>query len=416
MIDSAHTSAAGPVDDVRAPPQVQRPKTLVPSGRSTLHRMRDLSGLRRKAAGIGLSLSLLLASCTGEVGPNDDGASPEPTSPPVAAADYAAVGLLENRLGQSLADLGLTEVPLPDPKPVAWSHFVLTVSGVAVTDELSPDQFRDLRLPSDEQLQGRDRPLLAGKGREFLVTLLGRPKDARPDEPANEASATVRAADQAPQELSGIDIRRIPGVVVAVSVPTGGDATLEITDGGQTKSVSLRSGRQESGENLPADVLAGDSEGVTDYFHVDGITLADTLESVQCRVSMESMSHSESAGAAEPGHMWLGVEVAVTFSTGVEWLIAEHATISVDLAGSLTVTSPNGNTLPIRADVEPNTPLNPGITGTWSGEFAVRDTLRTLRASFRLHATFTDKDSGRVLPFTRHDQGRNAAKLTLTGQ
>lgn len=167
------------------------------------------------------------------------------------------------------------------------------------------------------------------------------------------------------------------------------------------------------------DRLHGDDVLVSDAFQVSGLTPPNQGEGVNCQVEIEPKSHHGSRGAAEDGHMWLEIEVAVTFGRYEDWMVAENATVELDLAGSVTIVDDRGDPLPLDLESRTARPPDhypggdpPGITATQTVAVEVPDSRREFTVMFQLEARFTAED-GSVLGYQRYGQ-ENVGTIHLT--
>lgn len=340
----------------------------------------------------------LLSGC-GQAGLPQPTPSPSQSAgPPVADADYLETGFVLGD-GLDLTELGLTEVPLEDQGTIIGAHYGITVDQAATAEELTEEQLSALSLSTLALRDGHDR-LLAGPGREFLLTALVTPDEA-PRLRESEVKAVV-LADGAPRPL----LHGFGGEsVIVVSVPAGEDAVLEVTSAGATSAVNLRTGQKVSGEIEPADLLQRGKVEVVDYFRTPGLTPAQEVEGIAISVTVDPASHIPGPGRPEPGNVWLRLTVTATIQR-CESCPDDDGTYTVDLGRSLTIRGdgvelaiPDSATLELTRDR-----LFPKLwTGTWeksqleapadvdsyevvletTGSFADDDTTRQLERQFR---------------------------------
>jgi hypothetical protein len=320
----------------------------------------------------------------------------------IAPADLAAIGAVRDPA--ALAELGLEVQPPPAEAELVGAHYAIALAGVAVADQLTRDQLDGLLL--DAQFEATEAaPLQAGPGREFLIVPLTEPESAEVvlggDSAAVIVDGEARPLDRVPHELE----------VLVVNVPAGGDASLAITEAGETKSISLRTGdRGESGDR-PGETLLAGSVQLEDGVVISGVTPAGHYDRLTIRVSLQPSSHLDEHGWAADGQMWLEVEFGLTLAG----LRAEQARLELDLAESLAIVGSDGTGVPIPSGtvLEPTATPDGGLaTIDWSGVFEVPDTLRSFEVSYATQATFTAAD-GQELAYTRHGvTGTGTIELT----
>lgn len=347
----------------------------------------------RRASQVIAALGLLvLAGCGG------DSAAPARSTAAVqldAPADLVAVGQMRDPAG--LPELGLEVDPLPADAVLIGSHYAIALAAVAVADELSYEQLRGINL-HHRFPEAEAGPLRAGPGREFMVVPLTAPESAGNVLGGDSAEVIVdgesRPLDRVPHELE----------VLVVNVPAGGDAVLAITDAGETKTISLRTGGRENAqagtdEDHPADALQGAAAQLEEGVAIAGVSPAGQADGLRVNVSLSPYGHLDDRGWADEGNMWLEIEFQLTLAG----LVAERAVLRLDLAQSLTITGSDGTGFPVPAD----SPIEPALladgalaTAEWSGAVQVPDTLRSFEVSYTTHGTFTSPD-GQELSFTR---------------
>jgi hypothetical protein len=353
---------------------------------------------------------MMAAGCDGGREPR-----PDATAPPTPVADVAYAEAAVVTPDVSLREAGLTELPLPGADVISWPRFQFTVRAAAVTPALTSEQRRRLSVPPGSPGDDPDAPLLAGTGREFLVAVVGAPDDeALGGRPARDISAAVQPDGQPARELTGVSPPLLS--VVVVGVPVGGDAVLSLVDDGQSRAMSLRTGRRTAGQILVADTLASDRVTIEDHIRVPGVSLPGTGETVRCRIAVDPTSYRDSGRPARPGSMWLRVDVAVTLNTTADFLVARNATVSVDLGRSLTIRRPDGRRIPFPDGAVTAVPDRSGseVHASVTAYLEVPDTIRGIDVRFSLHARFTAKDGRRALRYTRIERGENSARLRLS--
>lgn len=330
-------------------------------------------------------LAVTLAGCAGE-----QTTGVREAQPPAAPADLVAVGAV--REPALLAELGLAVESLPAGAELVGSHYAITLAGVAVAGELTYDQLRELTLHRQFP-EAEDGPLPAGEGREFLIVPLAAPEHADVAGGGDSAEVTVagevRPLDRVPHELE----------VLVVNVPTGADATLSITEAGETKSISLRTGeRADGGGDRPADALAGGGVELEEGVVIAGVTRSGYYDGLTVRVSLRPTAHTDELGWAPDGSMWLKIEVGVSYAG----LVAEQARLRLDIAGSLTIAGSDGTAAAIPAGTAEASITADGALATidWSGVTEVPEDLRSFEVSYTTQGTFSAPD-GTALDFTR---------------
>jgi hypothetical protein len=348
--------------------------------------------LRRRPGRIATALGLLLlAGCAGDPATLTRSASQVQL---IAPADLAEVGQVRDP--EELEGLGLALDPLPDDAALVGSHYAVALAGVAAADQLSYDQLRALNLHTTFP-EAQSAPMQAGSGREFLVVYLTEP----------DSAASVLGGDSAEVIVDGearpLDVVPHAQEAIVVSVPAGGDAVLAITDAGETKTISLRTGGRDSGdrEDHPADALQGAAVALEEGVAISGVSPPGQADGLQIQVSLSPSGHLDEQGWAADGQMWLEIDFELTMAG----LTAEQAELRLDLAQSLTIVASDGTRVAIPGDpvVEPVIIAAGGLAvAEWSGVAGVPDTLRNFEVSYATHGTFT-APGGQELSFSRHE-------------
>jgi hypothetical protein len=357
--------------------------------------------------GSGWFAAVLLGLLT-VTGCSDDQAPPvaESRSPDqlVAPADLAEVGQVRDL--EELAGMALTLDPLPADAALIGSSYAVALHSVAVADQLDYEQLRMINLHRAFP-EAEFAPLQAGPGREFLIVVLTEPESG-PGDLGGDSAEVVVDGEARPLE-------HVPHLqeVLVVNVPTGGDAILSITEGGDTRRISLRTGGRVAGGSA-ADALQGGSVQLEDGVAISGVSQPGYYDGLTIQVSLQPSSQLDDQGPAGEGQMWLAVEFSVTMAG----LVVERAQPQIDLAESLTIVGSDGTEIPIPAGttVEP-APLTAdgALAGAdWSGAFEVPDTVRSFEVSYATHGTFTSPD-GQELSFDQHAT-TGTGTIELTGR
>lgn len=372
--------------------------------------------MMRRALAAAVTLVVGVAGCG--AGPEGDQPARTP-GPSPAPADFVLDTGAESE--QALEAAGLRMRPLPDDAVLNGPHYAFALDSVAVVTTLNQDRLDALHLSPG--LDPMLTELVAGDGREFLVVYIGKPQSA-PVPQRGEAEAEVVVDGQA------YPLSRVPaaGMVVVANVPAGARTVLAVTDAGQTKTISLRTGRRVpvSGPELassapppssPADALVGGTAHLEDMVHIDRVTPAGKGYEFSVSVQVRPYSFVDDHGRAEPGRMWLRVELELAMPA-LE-LDGEPVQLDLDVAESLVIRG-GGEPVPVPDDAvaeqtNPSTEFGP--TGwarvDWSGVLDAPDTLREVEVSFRTHGTFTA--GSRELSSTRFDR-RNSGTIDLAGE
>jgi hypothetical protein len=193
---------------------------------------------------------------------------------------------------------------------LVFPHFGLHLDLSAATD----------RLPVDP-------PIVAGPGRELVFARLGRP----PVGPVEGGRATVRFAGQ--RHALPADRRLTQGNVIVISVPTGEEPELELSDAGRTQSIRLRPG-----------TVVAPSDG---YYPIRSgrAAISCLVRSSNSRANNTTLGlwlsatlipYTDEKGWATAGRLWLVVEVRPYFSGGPGFAL------TLDAARSLRLTGPTG--------------------------------------------------------------------------
>jgi hypothetical protein len=329
---------------------------------------------------------LVMAGCGGD----GQATAVRDPGPPTAPADLVAIGAMRDP--EALTGLGLAVEPLPAGAELVGAHYAIAIAAVAVAPELTYDQLRELNLHRQFP-EAESASLLAGSGREFLVVPLAEPEDADVVAGGDSAEVTVagerRPLDRVPHELE----------VLVVNVPAGGEATLSITDAGETKSISLRTGEREGGGgDHPAEALAGGSVDLEEGVVIAGVTRAGYYDGLTVRVTLTPSAHVDEQGWAPDGSMWLEIDVALNYAG----LVAEQARLELDVAASLTITGSDGTGVEIPAGTAEAAVTADGALAVldWSGIAEVPDTLRGFEVSYATQGSFVAPD-GSAVSFTR---------------
>ncbi|HEY8471984.1 MAG TPA: hypothetical protein VIL37_05045 [Natronosporangium sp.] len=341
-----------------------------------------------RRAGRLLVAALLTVAVTG-CGGGEPATTARPAEP-VAPADLVAIGAVADPA--RLAEPGLDLASLPAEAELVGPNYAIALAGVAVTDQLSYDQLREINLhrlfPEAEAL-----PLVAGDGREFLIVPLTAPEDAATLGGGDLAEVTVagevRPLDRVPHELE----------VLVVNVPAGADAILSITDAGETKSISLRTGeRADGGSDRPAETLTGGSVQLEEGVVINGVTQSGYYDGLTIRVALAATSHTDELGTAPDGSMWLEIELGLSYAG----LVAQQARLELAIAESLTITGSDGTEVELPADTAEATISQDGTLATidWSGVAEVPDDLRSFSVAYTTRGRFVGPD-GQAIDYTR---------------
>jgi hypothetical protein len=348
----------------------------------------------RRLGGLAAALGLLtLAGCAGDPGEHGKASALVQLTAPEDLAVIGAAALEP----QEYAEVGLQLEPPAAEAELVGAHYAIALAGVAVVDRLTYEQLELLLLERQFDFgEVESGSLQAGPGREFLVVPLTEPESARTVLGGDSAEVIVdgepRPLDRVPHELE----------VLVVNVPAGGDATLAITDAGETKTISLRTGGREAGaeEDHPADALEGAAVELEDGVAIPGVSEPGYADGLRVTVSLTPSGHLDDRGWADDGRMWLEIEFGLTLAG----LVDQQAHLQLDLAESLTIVGSDGTSVTIPADavVEPTRTADGGLAiADWSGVAEVPDTLRSFEVTYATHGTFTAPD-GSELSFTQH--------------
>ena len=211
---------------------------------------------------------------------------------------------------------------------------------------------------------------------------------------------------------------RLPGIVrdlssdhnILVSVPTGGDPVLAVTDAGRTQLLNLRTGKRQ-GDVIPAyyPLRAADqvSVSVTGKFGGRSATLA--VHSANPALQ----PYAEGHGWAAKGKAWLylGGDVETQLATAAG---AARLDAVLDAGRSFTLSLPDGRTVRGAGTASTKVPLPLGAEGQQAGGrsgvalgalsvvFEVPDNFRTGKVRFAPRGTFTS--DGENVTFTVEEQ------------
>lgn len=406
-------------------------------------RIRTLAGMR--AGLVTAACAALCAACGGD----GDGAHPAPTSTAatVAPADYGAYGTTTDDV---YAD---THTFSPARARLVGPHFVAQFDRVSFTTKLSHtqamnfgyfanmdhDDMADMDGMGDmggmdhsghaKQMQGPS--LQAPPGYRFMIvhTVPALPKST-PALP--EYKNNIAPEDKVKGEIrAGGKTVKLPGIVrdlssdhdILVSVPSGADPVLAITDAGRTQLLNLRTGRRQ-GDVISAyyPLKAADQigVGVTGDFHGAAGKGAATVSVHGGKPALQP--YADGPGWAEKGKAWLylggDIETQIGAASGSQRLDAD-----LDAARSFRLTLPDGTTVRGVGKVSTRAPLPLGTAGQGAAEdrsgvaqgalsvaFEVPDSFRTGTVSFTPHGTYRYK--GKRVDFTVRDAAR-ALQLSL---
>lgn len=324
----------------------------------------------------------------------------------------------KSRLSDPFADVDLESRELPKDAVLVGEGYEVLLSRYGTATELTEEAIRELNLLGET----RDPPWLAGKGREFLLLHLREPEvRARPDANLPPTAVAVVVEGKA-RQLGGTVLRN---KVIVVSVPVGADATLAVTEGGQTQSISIRTGRLVGATPKPvtpkpvtpspssppdnAPVASGSIElseliGVPNH---DPGTGWETLLDVT--VDIELLRHADERGPAPAGSLWAQVKVTLFCGPSlVDFKIDLSRSLTIRTAAGQVLRLPPGTSLPVPNYYEPGSSLTVPIH--WSEAFQVPAKTRKLSVTYRSKATASG-DRGK-LTFKRQD-GKNSGTITL---
>ncbi|MFD0969475.1 hypothetical protein [Plantactinospora endophytica] len=319
-----------------------------------------------------------------------------------------------SRLTDPFGDLDLESRELPDDAVLVGAEYEVALGRYGVATELTEEAVRELRLRG----QAQAAPWLAGDGREFLLLHLTE-RDQRERALSNRFPKAAVLVDGEARELG--ETALLPNAVVVVSVPAGSDAVLAVTEGGQTQSISIRTGKLVGPSPKPVAPrttaptagrpVASGSVRLADYVAVprrDPGMGWDALIDVDVEVVLRESD--EKRGAAPDGALWARVGVKLHANP-------TRVNFKIDLARSLTIKTAAGQVLRIPAGTTVTVPnyQAPGSTltvpVTWSEAFRVPAGTRKLSVTYRTRATVAGND-GRKEAFERRDT-RNTGTITL---
>jgi hypothetical protein len=308
-------------------------------------------------------------------------ASPTPTGPKTAPADYVAVS--------DSSDSTLTSSTVSDKHNVVIGpKFMFETQYAGVVTEIPETSADTLGLPS---------ALKPAPGHEFLVTTLSSSTtysqtvvdggrlpggEAGASEDPDEAVVVDGKVHELTKAVSG------SGTII-VSVPTGHKAYLRLTQGGRTQSVDLRTGERVSDPLTPYYPYQEMHHGKTaDYW--DGTAFPVGVRVSLLDVGGELSPFTPKAGWAAKGKAWIYVNVRVLSICSKNAPECEVTLPRHDFALVL----PNGRTVRPRAGQASMTtaatsdisydPTNPSSKGTGTFGFEVPSSTRkaTLSISF----------------------------------
>ena len=345
------------------------------------------------------------------------GTGKEQAAPPLPDT-FAILGT--SRQSNPFGDAGFTSGELPRNAVLAGTEYTVKLSRYGVTAELSERAIDDLRLRGET----RPAPWRAGPGREFLMVHLADPEDGRIPAPDRFPTVSVLVDGQT-RALDRMAV--LPYTIIVMSVPAGADATLAVTEGSHTQSVSIRTGTvvgapsatptpSPSPPPMSGPVVSGKVR-LQDYVAVPGHGPGlgwDALMYVE--VEVELLAYDDKRGPAPAGKLWAHVEVELTGNP-------TYAKFTVDVPRSLTIRTASGQALRAPAGtslIMPKVYLAPGsvvpdptmlVPDTWSGVFEVPAKTRKLSVTYRTRGTAVD-NKGRKVTFTRRDV-RNSGTIAL---
>ncbi|MGI5146147.1 hypothetical protein ACQEVC_07060 [Plantactinospora sp. CA-294935] len=352
---------------------------------------------------------LLIFALTG--GSAGCGGGDEPRLLPVPDT-FVAEGT--SRLSDPFGDLEIESRELPENAVLVGAEYEVALSRYGVASELTEEAVRELRLRG----QAQAAPWLAGNGREFLMLHLTEPEQPK-RRLSNRFPEAAVLVDGEPRKLG--ETALLPNRVVVVSVPAGADATLAVTEGGQTQSISIRTGKLVGPSPKPltptsappgADrpVVSG-SVRLADYVTVarrDPGLGWDALIDVD--VEVELRRYDQKRGAAPDGALWAYVSVKLHANpTRVKFKIDLSRSLTIRTAAGQVLRVPAGTTLTVPNFQAPGSTLT--VPVTWSEAFRVPAKTRKLSVTYRTRATVTE-DDGRKAAFERRDT-RNTGTVTL---
>ncbi|MBF9134978.1 hypothetical protein I0C86_39560 [Plantactinospora sp. S1510] len=346
----------------------------------------------------------------------------EDAGPPPVPDTFVVEGT--SRLSDPFGDVELESWEFPYFAVLTGTEYAVALSRYAVATELNEEAIHELHLRGDT----RNPPWRAGKGREFLLVHLIEPKDRKSPTSTRFPTAAVLVDGQA-RQLGETAVR--PNAIIVVSVPTGADATLAVTEAGQTQSISLRTGKlvgpspkpttpkpttpSPSSQPAVGPVLAGKAR-LADYVAVPGHGPGlgwDAL--IDVSIEVEVRPHDEERGQAPAGALWAHVEVKLSGNP-------TYVTFNIDLPRSLTIRTAGGQVLRIPAGTKmrmPNFLMVPGVVpdptltvpDTWSMLFQVPKKTRKLSVTYRTRGNAIDS-KGKKVTFNRRES-LNSGTITL---
>lgn len=280
---------------------------------------------------IALSLGAMTACGTGRPG-SPATASPTPTGPTTASADYVYVSATTDQA------LSTTEVSGPHSF-VIGPKFMLQVEDADATDSISAESAETLGLAG---------AVHASQGHELVVTTFsGAPSYDAPIQPGGKAPGG-ETSGKAPGEAVVVDgtVHELgqparDGGTLIVSVPKGHHPYLRITQGGRSQSVDLRTGQRAKDSLTPyypyRNLHAGEHPG-----HWDGAASSVTVRVAIGSIDAMISPFAPSTNWAADGKAWWYVSAS-----------SVHSECSKDAANcrvtlprrDFTLVLPNGRTL-----------------------------------------------------------------------
>ncbi|GAA3736712.1 hypothetical protein GCM10022225_19300 [Plantactinospora mayteni] len=352
---------------------------------------------------------LILALSGGTVG---CGGADEPELLPVPDT-FVVEGT--SRLSDPFGDLELNSWEFPEDAVLVGAEYEVALSRYGVATKLTEEAVRELHLRGQAQAP----PWLAGAGREFLMVHLTEPEQPK-RRLSNRFPKAAVLVDGEARELG--ETALLPNSVVVVSVPGGADATLAVTEGGQTQSISMRTGKlvgpspepvapRTSAPPTDDRAVASGSARLADYIAVprrDPGLGWDALVDVD--VDVELRRYDEKRGAAPDGTLWAQVSVKLNANpTRVRFKIDLSRSLTIRTAAGQVLRVPAGTTMSVPNYQAPGSTLTVPIT--WSESFEVPAKTRKLSVTYRTRATVTAEDGSKA-GFERRDT-RNTGTITL---
>lgn len=313
-----------------------------------------LTQLRLSRGAAVLAGLLALTACASQPAPTTapvatgSSHSPSAAAPGAVPVDYVSFGQPRGAPVPDLVADGFAGVRvLPKTARLVGTSFALKLSQVAAAAAITPEQQRALGIA---EKGGTSPPMMAPAGHELLVTQLDQAPERVTSSRISDVVWTLKVGAEnrkMPEDFPPVSGIFLKGEAFVAVVPVGADAVLVAEEQGRVQTISLRTGRTDTG-TASAEVLAS---GKLSFPTIIRVTSPDVRIATpgypdnQIGISVDIKAALQlNAGdhpTAAPGRAWLAVQVTAFSSdrTVTKMVLPLAQVLTLRVAGT-TLTVP----------------------------------------------------------------------------